>query len=326
MHRALIIGSAGQDGSYLTQLLRSDGYWVAGIDHRGRSSQADKVYHADARDHVSVRRIVAEVEPREVYFLCAFHHASEQMISSDHDLISRSFEVNTIALNDILKTISDVCPSARLAYASSSRVYGGATTAPQNEETPLSPVEPYGISKAAGMQICHYWRRSFGLFAVSAILYNHESPLRPPQFLSQKIVTAAIQAVQGRLKVLRLGDLDARVDWGHAADAVRAMSLMLRQSEPMDCIVATGNPHTVKDWLAEAFGIFGIDWRPFVTEDANLLNHDRPAAILCGDSSRIRQATGWRPKFDFKMLVRDMVQHALARQQLVSVPKSTRSL
>jgi GDPmannose 4,6-dehydratase len=214
----------------------------------------------------------------------------------------------------MLGALSGLRRYTRLLYASSSRVFGAAGTPVQNEETPLVPVEPYGISKTTAMRICRHWRVTERFFAASAILYNHESPLRPPFFLSQKIVRFAVTAAQGKQSTLTLGNLAAQVDWGHAADTARAMWLILQQPAPEDFVVATGELHTVRDWLNEAFGIFGMDWRGTVHENPALLNPDRPAIPLCGDSSKLRRATGWRPAFSFKALVRDMVETEWARQ------------
>lgn len=274
----------------------------------------DDGYHADVTNRSAIREIVAQSQPDEVYFLAALHHSSEGPHIAEEEMLATSFEVNTLALNCVLGALADLRPAARLLYASSSRVFGEPSALVQNEDTPLDPVEPYGISKAVGMQICRYWRRARGLFAVSAILYNHESPLRPPYFLSQKVVKAAVKSRTARVE-LCLGNPAAQVDWGHAADTVRAMWLMLQRPEPTDYVVATGQLHTVRDWLDEAFGMLSLDWRLTVIEDQSLLNRSRPSAILCGDSTRLRQATGWRPEFTFQALVRDMVTAELARHE-----------
>jgi GDPmannose 4,6-dehydratase len=318
MPAALIIGNAGQDGIYLSRLLRAKGYRVLGIDHRTRLGEADAVYAIDLQDGAAVREVLVESAVNEVYYLAAFHHSSEQKPSPDVDLLAKSFQVNTLALNTVLGAVCAARPAARVLYASSNRIFGDPKSPIQNEETPQNPIDAYGISKGAGMEVIRYWRRARQIFAVSAILYNHESPLRPPQFLSQKIVLAALDASRGTLAQLRLGHLAASVDWGHAADTVRAMWLMLQQSEPQDYVVATGMLHTVGDWLEKAFGMVGAEWKPFVVEDPAMLASTRPNAVLCGDSSRLRHETGWRPEFDFPMLVHDMVHNALSRQRLVS--------
>jgi GDPmannose 4,6-dehydratase len=313
MPRALITGSGGQDGVYLTRLLHAKGYTVSGIDLGGQYGEVDGGYTADVTNRGAIRDIVAESQPDEVYFLAAFHHSSEGPQLAEEEALAASFDVNTLALNQVLGALADLRPAARLLYASSSRTFGEPASLPQNEDTPSQPVEPYGISKAAGMQIIRYWRRVRGLFAVSAILYNHESPLRPPHFLSQKVVQAAVKAAQGLRVELRLGNPSAQADWGHAADTVRAMWLMLQRPDPADYVVATGVLHTVRDWLDDAFGMLSLDWRVSVVEDQSLLNRGRPAAVLCGDSTRLRRATGWRPEFTFQALVRDMVRTELAR-------------
>lgn len=325
MPRALIAGCCGQDGTYLTRLLRGKGYEILGIDLGGHSTEVDDFYSVDLRDRSAIRGIVEQSRPDEVYFLAAFHHSSEGPRIQQEELMVRSLEVNTLALCHMLGALVDLRPSARLLYASSSRVFAQAATPVQSEATPLAPVEPYGISKAAGMGICSYWRLSGRLFAVSAILYNHESPLRPPHFLSQKIVQFAVGIARGESSRLSVGSLAARVDWGHAADTARAMWLTLQQPQPADFVVATGELHTVRDWLDEAFGIFSLDWHDAVIENPGLLNPDRPMAPLCGDSSKLRQATGWQPDFTFKGLVRDMVACEWARQTAQGLPTKVRS-
>ena len=313
MAEALITGSGGQDGVYLTRLLLAKGYTVSGIDLDGRYGEVERGYPACLTDRSAIREVVAESQPDEVYFLAAFHHSSEGARIAEEELVATSLDVNTLALNQVLGALADLRPAARLLYASSSRVFGEAAELVQNEETPLDPVEPYGISKAAGMHICRYWRRVRGVFAVSAILYNHESPLRLPCFLSQKIVKAAVKAAHGPSAELHLGNLSAQVDWGHAADTVRAMWLMLQQTDPVDYVVATGQLHTVRDWLDEAFGMLSLDWRAAVVEDRSLLSRTRATTALCGDSTRLRRATGWQPEFIFQAMVRDMVKSDLAR-------------
>jgi GDPmannose 4,6-dehydratase len=312
MRRALIAGSAGQDGVYLARLLHRTGYAVAGIDQADRPGEVEQYYSANLTDRDTIRSIVSESRPDEVYFLAAFHQSAERTDIRDETLLIRSLDVNTIALCHMLSAIADLRPTARLLYASSSRVFGEPATPTQNEETPIDAFEPYAISKAAGMRICRYWR-SRGLFAVSAILYNHESPLRSPQFISQKIIQFAIRASQGTGSQLRLGSLSSVMDWGHAADTVRAMWLILQQPQPEDYVVATGELHTVRDWLDEAFGLLSIEWRGSVVEDRSVVNR-LLSGSLCGDSAKLRKKTGWRPEFTFQALVRDMVESELQRQ------------
>jgi len=314
MPEALIIGSAGQDGVYLTRFLHTRGYAVSGIGRHSRYGEVDCGYTADLTDRGAVREIIAASQPDEVYFLAAFHHSSEGGRIAEDELVATSFDVNTLALNHILCALADLRPEARLLYASSSRVFGESTELEQNEDTRIDPVEPYGISKAAGMMICRYWRRIRSLFAVSAILYNHESPLRPPLFLSQKIVKAAVRASYGDSVELILGNLSAKQDWGHAADSVRAMWLMLQQPSPEDFVVATGQLHEVRDWLDAAFGAFSLDWRTAVSERPGLLNRGRPTSALRGNSTRLRQATLWKPEFTFEAMVQDMINSELTRQ------------
>jgi GDPmannose 4,6-dehydratase len=313
MPKALILGSAGQDGVYLTRLLHTKGYTVDGIDIRPPCGEVDHAYPLDLRERLAIREIVARSRPDEVYFLAAFQQSSEGTGIPEERLFDASLEINTFALKAVLDALTAVCPAARFLYASSSRVFGEPQSRRQTEDTPLRPIDPYGISKALAMEICGYWRRAKGFFATAAILYNHESPLRLPTFLSRKIVRAAVTANGGVFRELRLGNLSAQADWGHAADTVHAMWLILQHPTPEDYVVATGKLHSVRDWLEEAFGIFSLDWRSIVVEDPALLNTARPAGVLCGDSSRLCSATGWRPSFTFREMVRDMVTCELSR-------------
>jgi GDPmannose 4,6-dehydratase len=319
MPTALVIGSNGQDGTYLTRLLVQKQYAVVGVDRNGRNIETHYHYAADIRDRGYIREIVRKTAPDEVYFLAAYHHSSEAFPIPEEELIATSLDVNVTALNHVLGAVADFQPEARVLYASSSRVFGEVSESTQNETTPRNPVDPYGISKAVGMDICRYWLRTRGIFAVSAVLYNHESPLRGAHFLSQKIVKAAVATSRGRSVLLHLGNISAQVDWGHAADAVRAMWLMLQQPKPHDYVVSTGQLHSVRDWLTEAYGRFGLDWKLNFLEVDDLLNRDRPATVLCGDSSRLRAATGWQPEFTFEALVHDMVLAELARPDHATV-------
>src|SRR5262245_60066377 len=226
MRRALVIGSAGQDGIYLTRLLRSKSYRIYGVSRNSPCGEVDCGYAIDLSSPEAVREIVASTAADEIYFLAAFHHSSEEQALSEEELVKRSIAVNTLAFNSVLSAVADLHPTSRVLYASSSRVFGEPATPVQDENTPLSPTEPYGISKAAGMEISRYWRRTRGVFVTSAILYNHESPLRGRHFLSRKIVEAAVSLANGHRNPLRLGNISARADWGHAVDTVNAMWLM----------------------------------------------------------------------------------------------------
>jgi GDPmannose 4,6-dehydratase len=296
MPEALLIGCKGQDGSYLSQLLSENGYSVTGI---GRSF--------DVTNTTEVRRLVAHTQPAEIYYLAAFHHSSEDPPVDDNELIATSLAVNTIGLNAVLGAVVSESPASRLFYAGSSRMFGDPATSIQNEDTPYRPACAYGISKTAGAEICSYYRRARHVFATTGILYNHESPLRPPKFISRKIVRAAVSIARGSRQKLVVGNLDSRVDWGYAPDYTRAMWRILQLEQPSDFVIGTGILHSVRDFLQIAFAELKLDWQEHVTQNASSLTLKSPNATLCADSSKLRARTGWRPEVDFHQMVRLML-------------------
>ena len=223
--------------------------------------------------------------PDEIYYLAAFHHSTEDVVElSAAELLRCSFNVHVHGLLNVLQAIEECCPRVRLFYAASSHVFGKSGSEWQNEETPLLPNSAYAISKAAGLQCCQSYRRRQGIFAATGILFNHESPLRKPSFLSQKIVRGALQAQRDPSFRLVLGDLETRVDWGYAPDYVDAMFRILQLPEADDFVVASGEMHTVREFAHEAFGALGLDWRRHVVTDARLLN--KISHSLRGDSEQ----------------------------------------
>ncbi len=301
MPKALLIGHRGQDGSYLSQLLAENGYSVTGI---GRPF--------DVTNATEVSRLVAQTQPAEIYYLAAFHHSSEDPPIDDIELMATSLAVNTIGLNTVLGAIVSECPASRLFYAGSSRMFGDPATSTQNEDTPFRPTCAYGISKTAGAGICSYYRRVRNVFATTGILYNHESPLRPPKFISRKIVRAAVSISRGSRQKLVVGNLDSKVDWGYAPDYTRAMWRILQLEQPSDFVIGTGMLHSVRDFVQTAFGELNLDWQEHVTENASFLTLKPPKGTLCADSSKLRTLTGWRPEVDFHQMVRIMLAAELA--------------
>jgi GDPmannose 4,6-dehydratase len=259
----------------------------------------------------AVRLVLAGFRPDEIYFLAAFHHSSEDPPLDDRDLIERSLEVNTLALNNVLSGIAKESPGSRLFFAASSRIFGVPTNAPQDETTPINPVCPYGISKAAGLQLCRYYRHQRGVFASVGIFYNHESPLRPNRFISQKIVSAAVRISRGSKEKLVIGDLNALVDWGYAPDYVLAAWQILQLDEPDDFVIGAGVTHSVLEFVEAAFIALGMDWTKHVTEDAALLTRTAPGSILRADTGKLHRRTGWRPRVSFEAMVEKMVEAEL---------------
>ena len=301
MPRALIVGCNGQDGTYLSHFLRDKGYDVLGIDRVG------PCLDVDVCDAGAVVALLQSLKPDEVYYLAAFHHSAEDGAVDEHELIVKSLAVNTLSLNNFLYGIAQESPASRLFYAASCRVFGKPEAVPQDEATPMNPVCAYGISKAAGIQLCRYYRRQGRVYSSAGILYNHESPRRPVQFITRKIAVAAAKARKGLQAKVVVGDLDARVDWGYAPDYVAAMWAVLQLDQPDDFIVATGQLHSVRDFAETAFGSLDLSWQDYVIEDASLLNRRHAFGTFCGDARNLQQLTGWRPRVSFEEMVREMV-------------------
>lgn len=284
--------------------------WV----RRERAARAScECVKIDILDPALVERELRRSPPDEIYYLAAFHHATEDVIDlSAAALLRCSFEVHVMGLLNVLQAMEECCPRTRLFYAASSHVFGPPESEWQDERTPLAPNTAYGISKAAGLQCCQLYRQK-GIFAATGILFNHESSLRKPSFLSQKIVRGALQAQRDPTYRVMLGDLDARVDWGYAPDYVDAIFRILQLSEASDFVVASGEMHTVREFAEAAFGALGLDWRRQVETDPRLLT--RVSYPLRGDSTKLRVATGWSPSVSFIELVARLVQEAEASLQ-----------
>jgi GDPmannose 4,6-dehydratase len=305
---ALLIGHKGQDGTYLSQLLRENGYSIVGVARRSVETDLVGLGHPlDITNRVDMRRLVAVTRPDEIYYLAAFHHSSEDPPIDDHELISTSLAVNTLGLNNVLDAVVSESPASRVFYAGSSRMFGDPPTLLQNEETPFRPICAYGISKTAGMGICSHYRELRDVFVATGILYNHESPLRPPRFISRKIVRAAVNISRGSTKKLIVGHLDSKVDWGYAGDYTQAMWRILQLDQPSDFVIGTGILHSVRDFVQAAFGELELDWNEHVLEDPAFLNRRSPKGTLCADSSKLRKLGAWRPEVDFQQMVRIMI-------------------
>jgi len=310
MRRALVIGAAGQDGRLLARLLLERNYFVSGWTREKPTTALPwECALVDLLQAEAVEHELRMLHPDEIYYLAAFHHSTEDVIvHSAAELLRRSFDVHVTGLLNVLQTLKASGQKARLFYAASSHVYGPPMGEWQDEETALHPDSPYGISKAAGIQCCRLYRRQEGVFAATGILFNHESVLRKPSFLSQKIVRGALQACRDPTYQLALGDLEARVDWGYAPDYVDAMWRILQLSEASDFVVASGELHSVREFAQAAFGALGLDWSRHVVTDARLLK--RSSNPLRGDFKKLRAATGWSPTIGFAEMVTRLVREA----------------
>jgi len=314
--RAIITGITGQDGSYLAELLVSKGYEVTGVVRRSSAPNLGRIEHildrvtlrpADLLDQFSIHRLVEEIRPDEFYNLAAMSYVPA---SWDQPLLTADF--NSLGITRVLESIRHVDAGIRLYQASSSEMYGKVREVPQSELTPFYPRSPYGVSKVFGHYITVNYRESFGMFAVSGILFNHESPRRGLEFVTRKVTDGVARIKLGLAKKLRLGNLDAKRDWGFAGDYVRAMWLMLQQDKADDYVIATGHAHSVRELVELAFGHVGLDWQEHVETDPRFL---RPAEVdlLIGDASKARRQLDWQPEVDFATLVRMMVDADLDR-------------
>jgi len=314
--KALVTGIGGQDGSYLAELLLERGYDVVGI-----VPQLDKPYEtlagvrdrvellqANVLDEAALTRVLREHAPAEIYNL-----ASPSFVPMSWDEPVRTAEFAAVGVTALLEAVRAVDPSARVYQASSSEIFGEPTEVPQNEQTRLSPVTPYGVAKAYGHFIVHSYRRRYGLHASCGILYNHESPRRPLDFLPSKVAHAAAAISLGRQRELALGDLRAQRDWGYAGDYVEAMWRMLQQDEPGDYVIASGVLHSVEELVERAFAHVGLDWREHVRVDESLLRGPAELHDLVGDPAKARRELGWEPRVGFDDLVRLLVDAALVR-------------
>ena len=313
--RAFITGILGQDGSYLNEALLGDGIATTGSDRKsvfdGRSGECKQPF--DITNSGQVRAWIADWKPTQIYHLAAVHGSSEDCTKDAADFFAGSLQVHAIGLANLLEAIQAEAPNARLVFAASSHVFGAAIESPQDENTPMTPISPYGISKAAGVGICAHYRNQYGIHASSAILYNHESPRRSAGYVTQKIVRAGVAIKRGRQCRLVLGNLGARVDWAHAVDHMRALRLIANVSSPGDFVVASGRLSSVRDFGIHVFDCLGLNFDAYVDEDPTLIRSMEPPIELVGNSKKLRDMTGWETKFSLQELARDMVEAELAR-------------
>jgi GDPmannose 4,6-dehydratase len=314
--RAVITGITGQDGSYLAELLLDNGYEVVGVVRRSSTPNLWRLEHlldritlrpGDLLDQLSIARIIDDCRPQEFYNLAAMSFVPA---SWDQPILTGEF--NSQGVTRVLEAIRQVDPKVKLYQASSSEMYGKVREVPQTELTPFYPRSPYGVSKVFGHYITVNYRESYGLFAVSGILFNHESPRRGLEFVTRKVTDGVARVKLGLSDSLSLGNLDAQRDWGFAGDYVRAMWLMLQQDQPDDFVIATGLSHSVRDLVQTAFDHVELEWQKYVRVDPRFL---RPAEVdhLIGDASKARRELGWSPSVDFKELVEMMVDADLER-------------
>jgi GDPmannose 4,6-dehydratase len=324
--RALITGITGQDGSYLAEFLAAKGYEVHGIvrriaiedpQHRLARLAAvrDRVilHPASLESYASLHQAVAKIVPHECY-----HLAAQSFVSYSFDDEFSTLNANINGTHFLLAALKNVAPHCRFYFAGSSEMFGKAEEVPQSEQTPFHPRSSYGISKVCGFELTRNYREAYDIHASNGILFNHESPRRGYEFVTRKITSGVARILAGKDKQLKLGNLDAKRDWGHAREYVPAMWLMLQQPDPDDYVIATGKTHSVREFVEAAFSHAGLDYEQYVTVDQDLF---RPAEVnlLLGDASKAKEKLGWAPKISFQDLVREMVE-ADCQAQGVSLP------
>jgi GDPmannose 4,6-dehydratase len=320
---ALITGITGQDGSYLAELLLAKGYRVVGIVRRSSTTPYERIAHlvdrielvsADLLDQTSLMDAMAEVSPDEIYNL-----AAQSFVATSWNQPVLTGEFTGIGVTRMLEAMRRVVPKARFYQASSSEMFGMVRETPQKEATPFYPRSPYGVAKVYGHWITVNYRESFGLYAVSGILFNHESPRRGLEFVTRKVTDAVARIKLGQAKELRLGNLEARRDWGYAGDFVDAMWRMLQADRAADFVIGTGEAWSVRQLCEEAFSYVGLDWQEYVVTDKKF---ERPAEVdlLVADAGKAKAELGWEPTVRFRALVRMMVDADLARHAQSSPP------
>ena len=314
MKKALITGITGQDGSYLSELLLEKGYEVHGIVRRVALEHPEarmwrirhildkiNIHSASMESYASIFNIISDLKPDECY-----HLAAQSFVSYSFEDEFSTIDTNLNGTHYVLSSLKRQAPDCRFYFAASSEMFGNVKETPQNEDTPFHPRSPYGISKMAGFELTRNYREAYGLFALSGILFNHESPRRWSEFVTRKITSAAARIKLDLDKEIRLGNLDAKRDWGHSRDYVRAMWIMLQQDEPDDYVIATGQTHSVEEFLEAAFDYVDLDYHDYLTIDDNLY---RPSEvnILQGDAAKARNRLNWVPNTSFEELVHEMV-------------------
>ncbi len=318
--KALITGITGQDGSYLAEFLLAKNYKVFGLTRRTSTINFERIkgiedkislIQGDLLDQSSLSSAILEAEPDEVYNL-----AAQSFVKTSWNQPVLTGEFTALGVTRVLEAIRVVNPKIKFYQASSSEMFGKVTETPQKETTRFHPRSPYGVAKAYGHYITLNYRESYGIFACSGILFNHESPRRGLEFVTRKVSHAVARISLGKQKGLELGSLEPKRDWGYAGDYVEAMWLMLQQKEPDDYVIATGENHSVREFVELAFQYIGItDWKKYVKSDVSA--HLRPAEVdyLIGDASKARRVLGWKPKTDFKQLVEIMVKADIEREK-----------
>ena len=303
MRTAIIVGCLGQDGRLLSEYLIRKKYRLIGIDiNYLKTPDKSRRKPIDITNLGHVNNLIRYSKPSEIYHLAAVHHSSEDRTHNNIQLFDKSFEVNTFSLIYFLEAIRKFSPKTRLFYASSSHIFDDKENTINDEDSYINPSSIYGITKAAGLFICRFYRKEYSLFASCGILYNHESSFRGGSFISKKIIKGAIKIKRNQQDKIILGNINAEVDWGYAPDYVDAMHKILALKEPDDFIIATGKKHKVSEFAEIAFKYLGLDWKRYVGEYKGILTRETPPRV--GNPSKLTSLTGWKPTVDFREMIK----------------------
>ncbi|MBS1194510.1 MAG: GDP-mannose 4,6-dehydratase [Methanomicrobia archaeon] len=323
--KALVLGVTGQDGSYLAEILLEKGYEVHGMVRRSATGNTRNIDHligdpqifnrrfflcrGDLADPTSLHRIIASVRPDEIY-----NEADQDHVSWSYDMVAYSLDITGAAVGRLLEMIRQVDPGIRFFQPCSSNMFGLTDTATQNETTPFNPQSPYACAKVMAYYLVRYYRQVFGIHASTAIFYNHESPRRTPEYVTRKVTRSVARIASGRQDALVLGDLSSRIDWGYARDYMEAAWKILQMDRPDDFVIATGEAHSVKEWVDAAFSVAGLEPGRYVRTDPALIRPGKTSTLV-GDITRARRTFGFEPKYRFRDLVRLMVEADLAAEK-----------
>ena len=323
--KALVLGVTGQDGSYLAEILLEKGYEVHGMVRRSATGNTRNIDHligdpqifnrrfflcrGDLADPTSLHRIIASVRPDEIY-----NEADQDHVSWSYDMVAYSLDITGAAVGRLLEIIRQVDPGIRFFQPCSSNMFGLTDTATQNETTPFNPQSPYACAKVMAYYLVRYYRQVFGIHASTAIFYNHESPRRTPEYVTRKVTQSVARIASGRQDALVLGDLSSRIDWGYARDYMEAAWKILQMDRPDDFVIATGEAHSVKEWVDAAFSVAGLEPGRYVRTDPALIRPGKTSTLV-GDITRARRTFGFEPKYRFRDLVRLMVEADLAAEK-----------
>ena len=315
MKTALVVGCNGQDGKLITEFLLKKKYSVIGIDKEiyfENNSNVDN--NIDITNPEDVIRLVKEIQPDEIYYLAAYHHSSQENIIDDLLLISESYKINIFCLVNFLESIKKYSRNSKLFYAASSLIYSDTKDEIVDENTECNPDSIYGITKYDGMQICRFYRQTYGIFASVGIMFNHESQYRQEKFLSKKIINAAVRIKNGSKEKIIIGDLSSETDWGYAPDYVKAAYLILNYNEPDDFIVASGKKHSVQYFAETAFEYIGLNWRDHLIENKSFLYRKRK--YIAGNPAKLKLLTGWQSSVTFEEMIKIMIDDELKSKNI----------